>query len=175
MSPIFTFLFGAALLMILLVYVGTTELKRKRILGTLLTVLATVLALYTIKQIGIKKGIDLQGGSEFVVELQPSPDADGKVREVFSNDIQQAIGILEKRLNPDGAKDLVLAPQGDKRILILVGRKGDLNSKGEFVDPWGTPLQFFFSPDGVMIRSAGPNQVFEDSKSGSSDDVFRTN
>jgi SecD/SecF fusion protein len=118
MSPILTFLFGAALLMILLVYVGTTELKRKRILGTLLTVLATILALYTIKQIGIKKGIDLQGGSEFVVELQPSPDADGKVREVFSNDIQQAIGILEKRLNPDGAKDLVLAPQGDKRILI---------------------------------------------------------
>lgn len=118
MSPILTFLFGAALLMILLVYVGTTELKRKRILGTLLTVLATVLALYTIKQIGIKKGIDLQGGSEFVVELQPSPDADGKIREVFSNDIQQAIGILEKRLNPDGAKDLVLAPQGDKRILI---------------------------------------------------------
>lgn len=118
MSPILTFLFGAALLMILLIYVGTTELRRKRILGTLLTVLATFLALYTIKQIGIKKGIDLQGGSEFVVELQPSPDADGNVREVFSNDIQQAIGILEKRLNPDGAKDLLLAPQGENRILI---------------------------------------------------------
>jgi SecD/SecF fusion protein len=81
MSPILTFLFGAALLMILLVYVGTTELKRKRILGTLLTVLATALALYTIEQIGLKKGIDLQGGSEFIVELQPSPDADGKVIE----------------------------------------------------------------------------------------------
>ena len=118
MSPIFTFLFGAALLMILLVYVGTTELKRKRILGTLLTVLATALALYTIEQIGLKKGIDLQGGSEFIVELQPSPDADGKVKAVYPSDIQQAITILEKRLNPNGEKDLLLAPQGENRILI---------------------------------------------------------
>jgi SecD/SecF fusion protein len=118
MSPIFTFLFGAALLMILLVYVGTTELKRKRILGTLLTVLATALALYTIEQIGLKKGIDLQGGSEFIVELQPSPDADGKIKAVYPTDIQQAISILEKRLNPNGEKDLLLAPQGENRILI---------------------------------------------------------
>ncbi len=118
MSPIFTFLFGAALLMILLVYVGTTELKRKRILGTLLTVLATALALYTIEKIGLKKGIDLQGGSEFIVELQPSPDADGKIKAVYPTDIQQAISILEKRLNPNGEKDLLLAPQGENRILI---------------------------------------------------------
>ena len=118
MSPILTFLFGAALLMILLVYVGTTELKRKRILGTLLTVLATALALYTIEQIGLKKGIDLQGGSEFIVELQPSPDADGKIKAVYPTDIQQAISILEKRLNPNGEKDLLLAPQGENRILI---------------------------------------------------------
>lgn len=118
MSPILTFLFGAALLMILLIYIGTTELRRKRILGTILTALAVLLAAYTVKQIGIKKGIDLQGGSEFVVELQPAPDADGNVKDVYANDIQQAIGILEKRLNPDGAKDLLLAPQGEKRILI---------------------------------------------------------
>lgn len=118
MSPILTFLFGAALLMILLIYVGATDLRRKRILGTVLTILATFLAIYTVKQIGIKKGIDLQGGSEFVVELQPAPDADGNVREVFSNDIQQAIGILQKRLDPEGVKDMVLAPQGEKRILI---------------------------------------------------------
>lgn len=118
MSPILTFLFGAALLMILLVYVGATDLRRKRLLGTVLTILATFLALYTVKQIGIKKGIDLQGGSEFVVELQPSPDADGKVKEVYPTDIQQAISILEKRLNPNGEKDLLLAPQGENRILI---------------------------------------------------------
>ena len=118
MSPLLTFLFGAVLLMLLLVYVGTTELRRKRILGTVLSVLGAALALYIIEQMGLKKGIDLQGGSEFIVELQPAADTDGKVREIFPGDIQQAISILEKRLNPDGAKDLLLAPQGDNRILI---------------------------------------------------------
>ncbi len=118
MSPILTFLFGAALLLLLLIYVGTTELKRKRLLGTILSVAAALLAVYTVKQIGIKKGIDLQGGSEFVVELQPAPDADGNIKEVFSTDIQQAIGILQKRLDPEGVKDMVLAPQGERRILI---------------------------------------------------------
>jgi hypothetical protein len=63
--------------------------------------------------------------------------------------------------------------QGDKRVLILVGRKGEVSPKGEIVDPWGTPIQIFYSHDGVMIRSAGPNKVFEDSKT-SSDDIFRT-
>ena len=72
MSPLLTFLFGAALLLLLLVYVGTTELKRKRLLGTILSVAAALLAVYTVKQIGIKKGIDLQGGSEFVVALPAS-------------------------------------------------------------------------------------------------------
>jgi hypothetical protein len=63
--------------------------------------------------------------------------------------------------------------QGDKRVLILVGRKGEVSPKGEIVDPWGTPIQIFYSHDGVMIRSAGANKVFEDSKA-SSDDIFRT-
>lgn len=63
--------------------------------------------------------------------------------------------------------------QGDKRVLILVGRKGEVSPKGEIVDPWGTPIQIFYSHDGVLIRSAGPNKVFEDSKT-SSDDIFRT-
>jgi hypothetical protein len=63
--------------------------------------------------------------------------------------------------------------QGDKRVLILVGRKGEISPKGEIVDPWGTPIQIFYSHDGVMIRSAGPNKVFEDSKN-TSDDLFRT-
>jgi hypothetical protein len=63
--------------------------------------------------------------------------------------------------------------QGDKRVLILVGRKGEVSPKGEIVDPWGTPIQIFYSHDGVLIRSAGPNKVFEDSKV-NSDDIFRT-
>ena len=67
-----------------------------------------------------------------------------------------------------------LLGQGEKKVLILAVRKSDLNNKGEIMDAWGTPLQFFFSKIGVLIRSAGPNKVFEDSANPRCDDVFRT-
>jgi hypothetical protein len=62
-----------------------------------------------------------------------------------------------------------------KNLIILVGRKKDLNSKGEFVDPWGTPLRIYFSGEGVLIRSAGPNKRFDDSTVPNSDDYYRSN
>jgi len=67
-----------------------------------------------------------------------------------------------------------LSGQTDKKVLILATSKNKKNAKGEIVDPWGTPLQFYFAQNGVMIRSAGPNKVFEDSTVATSDDLYRT-
>jgi hypothetical protein len=66
-----------------------------------------------------------------------------------------------------------LLGQTDKKVLILAVRRSDLNDKGEIVDPWGTPLQFYFSDTEVMIRSAGHNRVWEDSAIASADDLYR--
>ncbi len=66
-----------------------------------------------------------------------------------------------------------LLGQTDKKILILAVRRTDLNDKGEIVDPWGTPLQFYFSHNEVLIRSAGPNKVWEDSAVPTADDLYR--
>jgi hypothetical protein len=63
----------------------------------------------------------------------------------------------------------------EKKILIIAARKSQLNSKGEIVDPWGTPLQFYFSRTGILIRSAGPNKVWEDSILLKADDLYRSN
>jgi hypothetical protein len=67
--------------------------------------------------------------------------------------------------------------QGDnpKNMIILVGRKKELNSKGEVVDPWGTALRIYFAGEGVLIRSAGPNKRFDDSTVLNSDDYYRSN
>ncbi len=67
-----------------------------------------------------------------------------------------------------------LTGQTDKKILILVMRKSELNTKGEIVDAWGTPIQVYFSQNAILIRSAGPNKVFEDSKNSRSDDLMRS-
>jgi hypothetical protein len=60
-------------------------------------------------------------------------------------------------------------------VIIVVGRQLDLNEKGEFIDPYGTPLRVYFSDSGIMIRSAGPNKRFDDSNVEDCDDCFRSN
>ena len=62
-----------------------------------------------------------------------------------------------------------------KNLIILVGRKKDLNSKGEIVDPWGTPLRIYFAGEGILVRSAGPNKRFDDSTVQNPDDYYRSN
>jgi hypothetical protein len=76
-----------------------------------------------------------------------------------------------------GNAQIAKALQGEnpKKIIVLVGRKTELNEKGEYLDPWGTPLRFYFSDGGVLIRSAGPNRRFDDSTVLEADDFIRSN
>ena len=68
-----------------------------------------------------------------------------------------------------------LLGRSEKKILILAVRnKSDINDKGEILDPWRTPFRFYFSDNEVMIRSAGPNRVWEDSNVQTADDQYRT-
>ena len=67
-----------------------------------------------------------------------------------------------------------LLGRSEKKVMILAVRKSDMNDKGEILDPWGTPLRFYFSDNEVMIRSAGPNKVWEDSNVSTADDLYRT-
>jgi SecD/SecF fusion protein len=118
MHPIITFLSGASILMLFIFYIGTIATHSKRVIGSILILAVTAFSLITLKTQPLKKGIDLNGGGEFVVELQKGTDAEGNDKQVNPDSIQQAIGILEKRLNPDATKDLTLLPMGKDRIQI---------------------------------------------------------
>ena len=67
-----------------------------------------------------------------------------------------------------------LLGRSEKKVLILAVRKSDMNDKGEILDPWSTALRFYFSDNEVMIRSAGPNKVWDDSNVPTADDLYRT-
>ncbi|MCI0745346.1 MAG: YdgA family protein [Verrucomicrobia subdivision 3 bacterium] len=73
--------------------------------------------------------------------------------------------------------DVVKALKGanPKNVIVLVGRKTELNEKGEYIDPWKTPLRIYFSDSGVLVRSAGQNRRFDDSTALESDDYIRSN
>jgi len=79
---------------------------------------------------------------------------------------------------PTGSNaEVVKALQGNnsKKVIIGLGRKLELNNKGEFIDPWGNALRFYFSDNSVLVRSAGANGRFEDSTSLDFDDYVRSN
>jgi SecD/SecF fusion protein len=102
----------------LLVYVGTTELKRKRLLGTILTCSLPCLPFTRSNKSASKRASTCKAVASSSSNCNPPPTPTATSRRSSPTDIQQAIGILEKRLNPDGSKDLLIAPQGEKRILI---------------------------------------------------------
>ncbi|MES2595386.1 MAG: protein translocase subunit SecD [Verrucomicrobiota bacterium] len=118
MNAYVTFLVGSAILLLLLFYLGSVVHSTKRKVGTVLIILMALFSILTVKNAGIPLGIDLKGGSEFVVRLKPSADKDGVTHSVTADEVQQAIKILEKRLNPESTKDLSMQPQGSDRILI---------------------------------------------------------
>ena len=101
----------------------------------------------------------------------------------FNEDMENLFAGLQKYKEyvgsyPVGSNaDVVKALKGanPKSVIILVGRKNELNEKGEYVDPWGTPMRIYFSDSGVLVRSGGPNRRFDDRTSGESDDFFKSN
>ncbi len=97
------------------------------------------------------------------------------VENIFSalQKYKEHVGTYPVGGNAEVAK--ALKGQNPKNVIILVGRKNDLNDKGEFVDPWGTPLRIYFSDNGILVRSAGPNRRFDDSTTLECDDYFRSN
>ena len=101
----------------------------------------------------------------------------------FNEDIENLFAGLQKYKErvgsyPVGSNAQVakaLQGENNKNVIILVGRKTELNEKGEYVDPWGSPLRIYFSDAGVLIRSAGQNRRFDDSTVMEADDFFRSN
>lgn len=86
---------------------------------------------------------------------------------------KETVGAYPLGSNAEVAK--ALKGNNSKNVIILVGRKNELNEKGEIVDPWGTPLRIYFSDAGVLIRSAGANRRFDDSTVMEADDFIRSN
>lgn len=86
---------------------------------------------------------------------------------------KEHIGSYPVGSNAEIAK--ALKGENPKNMIILIGRKQPVNSKGELVDPWGTPLRIYFAGEGILIRSAGPNKRFDDSTAVTSDDYYRSN
>ena len=101
----------------------------------------------------------------------------------FNEDVDSLFFALQKYKEQVGAYPIggnlemakALMGNNPRKVIVIVGNRIKVNEKGEFIDPWGTPMRFYFSDVGVLIRSAGPNRRFDDSTVIDADDYIRSN
>ncbi len=117
---LFLFLTGLGLLVLFFWYFATEIERRKRNIGTVLMlgICALCFAAFWPPQERLKGGIDLVGGSEFLLRVQPKEGDDGQLMPVNGQQIEQAIKVIEDRLNAMGTADMLTAQQGDDMILV---------------------------------------------------------
>lgn len=117
MSPAFTFTFGLVLLALFGWYFATDAAPRKRWLGLILTVL---LAAFCFEQVNpprekIRLGLDLQGGTSFLIRLIPQTEGG-----ITPDLLDQAVEVIRKRVDQYGVSEPIITPQGRDRIMVQI-------------------------------------------------------
>ena len=98
-------------------YFATSRARLKRILGTVLTVLLVAFCLTMLypPDKTIRLGLDLQGGTSFLIRLSPEGD-----RSISPDTLDQAVEVIRKRVDQFGVSEPVITPQGADRILVQI-------------------------------------------------------
>ncbi|MBG7607699.1 MAG: protein translocase subunit SecD [Verrucomicrobia bacterium] len=117
-DPLILFLTGIALLILFFWYFATEIERRKRNVGTLLLVGIVSLCGLGIYSEGLKGGIDIVGGSAFSLRIQPKLDEFEQPMAVTPEQVEEAMRVIEGRLNALGTSEPLIARQGDDGIIV---------------------------------------------------------
>ena len=134
MSPAATFFAGIALLVLFGWYFATDSDRIRRFLGTVLTIAITAFCLAStyppfdqkrpdgtvITPGKIHLGLDLQGGTSFLIRLEPAAGPEGSKRPITKSMVDQAIEAIRKRVDQFGVSEPIITPQGTDRILVQI-------------------------------------------------------
>ncbi len=117
MTPLLTFFFGLLILGLFAWYFSTETDGKKRWLGAILTILLLLFCLdsATPPAKKIHLGLDLRGGTSFLLQLVPQND-----QPISADMLQQAVEVIRKRVDKFGVSEPVIAPQGSSRILVQI-------------------------------------------------------
>lgn len=117
-DPLVLFLTGLSLLVLFFWYFATEIERRKRNVGTVLLVGIVGLCALAIYQNKLKGGIDIVGGSAFSLRIQPKQDDQGNLMPVTPEQVEEAMRVIEGRLNSMGTAEPLIARQGEDGILV---------------------------------------------------------
>jgi len=116
MTPALTFLIGLVMLILFGWYFATEYGRRKRLLATVLMLLLVVFSLVTVypPDKKIQLGLDIQGGTSFLIRLVQSD------KEISKEMLDQAVEVIRKRVDYFGGGEPVISPVGKDRILVQI-------------------------------------------------------
>ena len=135
MNPNFLIFSAGMLLLVLFAWYFVTESERiKRILGTIITVCIIALAVHAayppfdvrdaegniVKTGKIQLGLDLKGGTSFLIRLVAEPDEKGVKKEITKTMVEQAVEVIRKRVDTMGTSEPIITPSGTDRILVQI-------------------------------------------------------
>ncbi len=116
MTPALTFLLGLTVLVLFGWYFATDQGPRKRLLAMTLMLLLVVSSIATIwpPQKKIALGLDIQGGTSFLIRLK------GGDKEVTKGMLDQAVEVIRKRIDVFGVSEPIISPVANDRILVQI-------------------------------------------------------
>jgi SecD/SecF fusion protein len=113
MIPLLLFLGGLVFLGLFVWYLAAVEPRSRLRAGFALWLVAiavSLLSVYPPKET-IRLGLDLKGGTSFTIELQG---------DVQPSALQEAVGVIRKRVDKFGVSEPIIQPSGDRRILVQI-------------------------------------------------------
>jgi SecD/SecF fusion protein len=117
MNHSLTFLIGLSLLALFAWYFLAHKQRVRRNVATVLSILTvalSLLAIYPLEQT-IRLGLDLQGGTSFLVRLLPEGE-----REITTDNLDHAVEVIKKRVDQFGVSERAITPHGTDRILVQI-------------------------------------------------------
>src|SRR5216110_255564 len=116
MTPALTFFVGLSMLVLFGWYFATDQGPRKRLLATTLMLLLVIFSIATMwpPQKKIALGLDIQGGTSFLIRLKAGD------KPITKGMLDQAVEVIRKRVDYFGSGEPIISPVGVDRILIQI-------------------------------------------------------
>src|SRR5437588_11422758 len=116
MTPALSFFAGVGLLVLFGWYFATDVGVRKRLLAATLVMLLVAFSIATLwpPKEKIQLGLDIQGGTSFLIRLM------GGDKDVNKGMLDQAVEVIRKRIDYFGVSEPVISPVGNDRILVQI-------------------------------------------------------
>jgi SecD/SecF fusion protein len=119
-DPLILFTIGLTLLILFFWYFATEIESRKRNVGTVLLVGICglcALAIFPPKE-RLKPGIDIAGGSAFLLRIQPKENEKGEKMPITADQVEEGMRVIKDRLDAMGTAEPLVVRQGEDGILV---------------------------------------------------------